>query len=89
MRSKKVLYCKWRGQKGLEINHTVLVSGVILSCGFANVSSDRIVSTVGLIANLKIVASYLAESYQCITASVINIHCNSDDRCTASLRNVA
>jgi len=28
MRSEKVLYCIWRGQKGLEINNTVRVSGM-------------------------------------------------------------
>jgi len=71
------------------MNNPVRVSGVILSCGVANISSDHIVSTVGRISNLKTVASYLAECYQCITATVIDIHCNSDNRCTASLRNFA
>lgn len=89
MRSKKVLYCIWRGQKGLEINNTVRVSGVMLSCGVANIASDRIVSTVGRISNQKLEVSYLAGSYQCITASVRNIHYSSDDKCTAPLRNVA
>ena len=74
---------------GLEINNTVRVNVVILSCGVGNISSDQIVSTVGRISNLKMVASYLAESYQCVTAPVINIHYSSDDRCTASLRNFA
>jgi hypothetical protein len=61
--SCKVLCCIWRVEKGLEVNNTLRVSGVILSCGVANISGDHIVSSVGRISNLMMVASCLVESH--------------------------
>ena len=87
-RSCKVCFLKmlqfiWRGQKGLEINKILFVSGVILSCGFTNIQN-------GLLFPLQ--GAFQPEEGGIIFGRTLptffmNVHSDCEDRCTMSTRN--